>query len=394
MEVLQGKVDCRPEETGYDSSRLEVLHAHLQKLMDKEIIFGAEYTISHKGKIIANASMGQGSSVENKPMQPDTVFSIASITKPITTVAIMQLVEAGYFRLDSHVSEILPQFAEPPFNNIQIHHLLTHTSGICPDGACFPDVAPKEAWDLIDDAYELWKVKGEGEFDWVKAGISGGLREKLGTRWQYSSFGFIILGEIITKVSGQFANDYIMDKIIKPLGMTDTAFIPSVDMAKRAFAKNERHKQKLDDIIAGKPRENTGSVWEKMPSTGGGLMSTTNDLIRFAQMMLGNGRLGDVRILGRKSVEKMTTKQLHNIPDYCWGANEPDRGYGYGFDMRQGHAHTYSPGTYMHEGWGTCSIDIDPVEELAVAWFVPFDKVDWVPEPLYNVQNIIWSGLK
>ena len=391
MEVIRGKVDCMPEETGYDSSRLEVLHKHLQKLMDEEIIFGAEYTISHKGKIIANNSMGRRSGLTQDKMLPDTTFGIASITKPITTVAIMQLVEEGLIRLDTDVSAILPQFSEPPFDKIKVHHLLTHTAGISPDSGCFPDVVPKSAWQLIEEAYQIWD--GKGEFDWVKAGISGGLRGEIGTRWQYSSFGFVLVGEIISKVTGQFANDYIMDKIIIPLGMTDTAFNPSVDMAKRAFVKDERDKKYFDDVIAGLPDEDAGTIWEKIPSTGGGLMSTTNDLMKFAHMMLGNGRLGDVRILGRKSVERMTTRQLHNVPDFCWGANDLDRGYGLGFDMREGYAHSYSKGTYMHEGWGTCSIDIDPKEQLAVAWFTPFDKVEWVAEPLYNVQNIIWSGL-
>lgn len=391
MEVIFGKADCVPEETGFDSSRLDVLHRHFEKLIDKEIIYGAEYTISHKGKIIANASMGRGSSMEEKKMLPDTVFKIASITKPIATVALLQLVEEGLIRLDTDVSEILPQFKQPPFNKIKIHHILTHTSGICPDSGCFPEVAPKHGWDLFDDAYDLWDKKGD--FDWITPLISGGLRGEVGTRWQYSSIGFIILGEIITRVSGQFANDYIMDHIIRPLGMIDTAFEPTVDMAKRAFVTGERHKKKLDKIINGQKSGNEGTVFEKIPSTGGGLYSTTNDLMHFAHMMLGNGRLGDVRILGRKCIEKMTSYQLHNVPDYCWGANEPDRGYGLGFDMRRGHAHTYSYGTYMHEGSGTCSLDIDPVEQLAVAWYVPFNKVDWVAEPLYNAQNIIWSGL-
>lgn len=391
MDVITGKVDCAPEEVGYDSSRLRVLHAHLQKLIEQEVIYGAEYTISLKGKIIANASMGMGSSLSETPMLPDTVFRIASITKPIVSVAIMQLVEEGRFRLDSKVSEILPQFANPPFDQIEIQHLLTHTSGISPDYGCFPDIAPKCAWELIEDAYKLWD--GKGEFDWVQAGISGGLRGELGTLWQYSTFGFVILGEVISKVSGQFAHDYIMQNIIQPLGMSDTAFTPTVDMAKRAYIRNENHKRRLEDIIAGKPDEDAGTVWEKIPETGGGMWSTTNDLMRFANMMLRNGRLDDVRILGRKSVEKMTTQSLHHIPDYCWGAKEPNRRYGLGVDMRYGPAHTYSLGTYMHEGAGTCSIDIDPVEDMAVAWFVPWNKGEWCPEPLYNVQNIIWSGL-
>ncbi len=393
MEVLQGKVDCRPEETGYDSSRLEALNAHFQKLIDKEIIFGAQYTISHKGKIIANASLGRGSKIEQVPMQPDTVFPIASITKTFTAVAIMQLIEEGHFRLNTYVAEILPQFAEPPFNGITVWHLLTHTSGLYPDGGCFPEVAPKCSWELIEEAAKMWN--GEGEFDWLKAGISGGLRRPVGSEWQYNSFGFVILGEIITKVSGLFANDYIVEKIIKPLAMKDSGFKPTVDMAKRAFIRNEREKQILADYIAGKSieDEDAGSFWEKVPSTGGGLRSTTSDLIRFANMTLNGGCLDDARILGRKTIELMTTQQLKNVPDYCWGSNEPDRKYGVGFDMREGLAYTYSKGTYMHEGAGACSMDIDPKEQLAAAWFVPWNKGEWCPDPLYNVQNIIWSGI-
>ncbi len=393
MKVLQGKIDCRPEETGYDSSRLDALHAHFQKLIDKEIIFGAQYTISHKGKIIANASIGRGSAVDDVPMQPDTVFPIASITKTFTAVAIMRLLEEGRFRLDTCVGDILPPFAEAPFKEITIWHLLTHTSGLYPDGGCFPDAAPKSSWALIDEGYNNYK--GEGEFDWVKAGISGGLRRPVGSEWMYNSFGFALLGEIITRVSGVFAHDYIMENIVKPLAMKDTGFVPTVEMAKRFYPFDERMKEAIKNYISSGqlPNEGAGTVWEKIPETGGGLNATTADLIRFGNMMLNGGSLDGARILGRKMVEVMTTQQLKNVPDYCWGSNEPDRKYGIGFDMREGYAHTYSKGTYMHEGSGACSMDIDPKEQLVAAWFVPWDKGEWCPDPLYNVQNIIWSGL-
>lgn len=393
MEVLQGRVDCLPEETGYDSSRIEALHAHFQRLIDKEIILGAVYTISHKGKIIANGSLGRGSGVTQNKMQPDTVFPIASITKTITTVALMQLIEDGYLRLDSKVAEVLPQFAESPFDGITLLHLLTHTSGLYPDGGCFNENALKSPWTLMDEAYKLWD--GSGEFDWIKAGISGGLRRPVGSEWMYNSFGFVLLGEVISKVSGQYANDYIMKKVIEPLAMKDTNFNMTPDMAKRLFVRNEHEQSIVEALIAGKSadKKREETFWDKLPDTGGGLCSTTNDLIRFANMMLGNGRLGDVRILGRKIVEKMTTQQLHGVADYCWGANEPNRGYGIGFDMRKSAAFTYTDGTYMHEGAGASSIDIDPAEQLAAAWFVPWDKGEWCPDPLYNVQNIIWSGI-
>ena len=100
--------------------------------------------------------------------------------------------------------------------------------------------------------------------------------------------------------------------------------------SKNREIRNEREKQILADYIAGKPlpNEDAGSFWEKVPSTGGGLRSTTSDLIRFANMTLNGGCLDNARILGRKTIEVMTTQQLKNVPDYCWGSNEPDRKYG------------------------------------------------------------------
>jgi CubicO group peptidase (beta-lactamase class C family) len=394
MNVIQGKIECQPQETGYDASRLDVLNRHLQRLIDTGMISGAVYSISHKGKIIADASMGAGSRVSDEKMMPDTIWPIASITKTFTAVAIMQLVEDGFIRLNNKVGDILPQFSKPPFDTITIMHLLTHTSGLYPDLSCFPESAPKSAWELIEIAEKLWDKTGE--FDWISVGISPGLRVPVGTQWQYCSFGFAILGEIITKVSGLFAHDYIVERIIRPLNMNDTIFVITPGMANRCFINNEEHKQIINNVLSGKSdgNEDKGSIWENIPNTGGGLYSTTTDLIRFANAMLYGGRLGDVRILGRKAVEKMTTNQLNNIPDKCWGASEPDRHYGVGFDMRETDAFTFSKGTYLHEGFGASSMYIDPKEELAAAWFVPFANIEtWFPDPLYNVQNIIWSGL-
>ncbi len=394
MNIIQGKIECRPQETGYDASRLDVLNRHLQRLIDNGMISGAVYTISHKGKIIANASMGAGSRISDKKMMPDTIWPIASITKTFTAVAIMQLVEDGYIRLDNKVGDILPQFSKPPFDTITIMHLLTHTSGLYPDHSCFPDSAPKSAWELIETAEKLWDKTGE--FDWISAGISPGLRAPVGTQWLYCSFGFAILGEIITKVSGQFAHDYIVERIIRPLNMNDTGFLITPDKAERCFINDEDHNQMINYVLSGKSdgNEDKGSIWEKIPNTGGGLYSTTTDLIRFANAMLYGGRLEDARILGRKAVEKMTTNQLSNIPDICWDHNEHDRHYGVGFDMRESDAFTYSKGTYLHEGFGASAMYIDPKEELAAVWFVPFANIEsWFPDPLYNVQNIIWSGL-
>lgn len=394
MNVILGKTECRPEETGFDSSRLEVLHRHLQRIIDQKIICGAAYCISHKGKIIASASMGAKSKLDaSDTMQPDTLFETASITKLFTSVAIMQLVEDGYVRLDTPVGEILDAFKEEPFAKITLWHLLTHTSGIYPDPGCFPEWGRINHWDFLWKYGEHLTPEEIKTFDWVKIAIAAGLRKPIGSEWQYSSLGFAILGEVIRKVSSEDPEKYIMEHIIKPLNMKDTCYQLTPELAKRSMIYSERDRRELQEIIEGKGAPIDESVWSRVPCTGWGLYSTVHDLSRFGNAILYNGRFDGARILGRKSVEKMTTVQLHNVPDHCWGANVADRLYGIGFDMRQGPAYSYSEGTVMHEGAGTCSLDVDPKEELVVAWNVPFAGDDWSGLPLYNVQNIIWSGL-
>lgn len=396
MNVIQGKIDCKPIDTGYDESRIEMLNKRFGEMIDKKIIHGASYCISHKGKVIAHGALGRNNGMGiDAPMSPDTVFGIASITKTFTATAIMQLIEDGYIRLNTYVGEILPQFAQKPFDGITLWHLLTHTSGIYPDGGCFPESAPKDAWELIEAAAEKWD--GKSDFDWISAGISGGLRRPTGTEWQYASFGFAVLGEVVSKVSGMNVHDYIEEKIIRPLKMQDSGFYFTPETAARAFYGRAEHKDYLDKVASGEinGRDGEGSVWDIVPNTGGGIHSTVYDLIRYGNAYINGGRLDGARILGRKSVEKMSTVQLNGIPDHCWGADEPNRLYGIGFDIRHGQSFSYSDRTIMHEGAGASSLDIDLDEQLAAAWFVPFDEGanGWSAEPLYNVQNIIWSGL-
>lgn len=396
MMYTQGKTDCSPEQAGYDESRIEVLNNHLQGLINDGEIQCASYCVSRGGKVFMHGAVGPLSykKEDQTPLTPEAVHYIASITKTFTAVAIMKLVEDGYTRLDVPVGEILPQFNTPPFNKINLFHLLTHTSGMHPDGGCFENKYEISSWGLIDLAYKLHK-KEDGEFDWIAASLANGVRKEPGVEWMYCSFGFSILGAIIEKLTGIFAHNYIEDYIVKPLGMENSGFKMTADKAKRSILNDEHRERWLNSIITGKEEKDEGDeIWEKIPSTGGGMHSTPYDLIRYGNMMLNGGSFDGVRILGRKAVEKMTAKAIHNIPNYTWGGNEPERGYGVGFDRRFGPAFTFSEGTYMHEGAGACSLYIDPKEELVAAWIVPFAKEGWFPRALFNVQNIIWSGLK
>ena len=396
MTVITDPTDCSPEETGFDSSRIDKLNERLESMINRRVIHGAAYCISHKGKIIAHAALGRANGVgKDGQMMPQTVFDIASLTKVFTATAIMQLCEDGVLNLNDPVSSVLPQFAEKPFSDIRIIHLLTHTSGLYPDGGCFPESAPMTSWALIDSGYKLCDNKEQ--FDWIAAGISAGLRRPVGSEWQYCSFGFALLGEIVSRVSGVNAHEFITKRITEPLGMKDTGFFHTKETAAKAFYFSKEGKEYLSQIASGERNalDGSGTFWDGIPKTAGGLFSTVGDLARFGDAFAFGGRLDGVRLLGRKSVEKISKVQLHNVPDYCWNANEPDRLYGVGFDIRRTPAFNYSDRTIMHEGAGASSLDIDLDEQLTAAWFVPFDEGagGWSSEPLYNVQNIIWSGL-
>jgi CubicO group peptidase (beta-lactamase class C family) len=396
MCYTQGKTDCSPAEIGYDESRIETVNRHLQRLIEDGEIQCASYCVSRRGKVFMHGAVGKKSYKEDDtaPLTPDCINYIASITKVFTAVAIMKLVEDGVTRLDVPVGEILPQFNTPPYSGITLFQLLTHTSGIHADGGCFENKYQSNYWTHIKMAYEHHKPE-DGEFDWIAAAlgtIGSGFRVKPDTEWAYCSFGFVILGAVIEKLSGKQAQKYIEDNIIKPLKLTDTGFDITLDMAKRFIINplNDDILKRIDNALNGKAELHP--LWDSIPQTGSGLNSTPYDLVRFGNMMLLGGTLDGVRILGRKAVEKMTTI-ASALPNYCWGANEKERYYGVGFDMRNGPGFTFSQGTFMHEGSGACSLYIDPKEELVAAWIVPFAKEGWFSRALFNVHNIIWSGL-
>jgi CubicO group peptidase (beta-lactamase class C family) len=375
-----------PGDVGYNGERLNILNNHFGKMIDANELQGASYCLARDGKVFATASIGKISYKENddRPMQPDTIHGIASITKLVCAVAIFKLVEDGKIRLDQTVGEFIDEFKAPPFDKINIAHLLTHTSGMVPDGGCYENKYFKSPWYFIEN------MKGN---NWIEAALSAGMRKVPGEEWAYCSFGYVILGEIITRVSGVFVHDYIVDNITKPCEMKDTGFNPSVEVAKRFAVRNEQMEKVVNSVLEGEKPDY--DVWDKIPSTGGGIYSTAEDLCKFGTMLLHNGTYNGKRILSRKSVEKMTTLYTKpEVKDYCWNAGGISREYGLGPDMRNNLASFYSKGTFFHEGAGSCCLMVDPIEKLVAAWFVPYTNDQWFAHGLYNVSTIIWSGLE
>ena len=402
--ITKAKCPFTPADVDYDESRLDELNAHFQRLMKKGWIQSANYTLSRNSKVFANTAIGKQSFEESdkRELKPDVIRGIASITKIFTATAMFKLFEDGYIRPNQPVCEIMPEFGKAPFNGITIAHLLTHTSGLYPDGGCFP-YEYVEPWTFVDETKE-------GE-NWVENSLKSGMYNKPGKEWAYCSFGFVLLGEIISRVSTMRAEAFIRKVILDPCGMSSSFFsyefkaglIPddvSQNVAARLYIQDDEDKQYLSRLAGyhfGKPVERKDfRVWDLVPTTGGGLMSCTEDLNRFGRMLINNGYTDDgKRVIGRKAIDRMTENYTTlDILDNCWGAGGVYRMYALGPDTRRTADSHFSKGSFFHEGAGACSLLMDPQEKMVASWFVPWADGGWHAEALYNASAVMWSGLK
>jgi len=320
---------------------------------------------------------------DERQFKPDTIFRIYSITKLFTAVSILKLVEDGKIRLDQPVGEILDEFNTPPYNMINIVHLLTHTSGIHHDEGAHDNIYHECFWNLLDN-----------EDTWITDILKQGLGNTPGKEWSYSTLGYSILGEIITRVSGMFCHDYIQKNIVEPCEMIDTSFEMYPELVDRYNYCTDWQGKRVNRL-----RENPDACKRKssVPITGNGMISTSRDVMKFGIMLLNNGTYNGKRILGRKAIEAM--RRVHTsdeVVDYCWGAKGVHRDYGLGPDifMASNNSQIITPNVIGHEGYGACSLCIDFEEKFVAVWASQFYEGDWYPQALRNVASIMWSGLE
>lgn len=381
----------RPEDVAYDGQRLDVLERHFEKLHNQGMLQGAAYCLSKDDKVFALGAMGSQEMDSDKPMPVNAVFQIASITKLFTAVAIMKLVEDGYFRLDEPVSVLLEEFKEPPFDKITFAHLLTHTSGLQADDGCFPNVYFLSPWECVERGFMA------GDKGWVKNSLRSGMRREAGTEWAYSSFGFVLLGEAVSRAVGYSVEKFIKEEILVPCEMNDSGF--KYDFNKELLPRfsygNDEH-CRLKKRLAGETQlTEIDEMWNLVPGTGGGLISTVEDLSKFGNMMIAGGYYHGKRVIGRKAIEKMTSRHTgSDIREYCWNNGGVERAYGLGPDLRNNLSTIYSAKNFHHEGWGSSCLMMDPTENFVAAWYVPYKEAIWHAEGLYNASSIMWSGIK
>jgi CubicO group peptidase (beta-lactamase class C family) len=369
IQIHPGQTEVTPAEAGFRPKRIDCLDAHFIELIRQQKLQCAGYLLARNGRVFAHKSMGNLCGFQNRgDLMPDSIRRIASITKMFTAVAVMKLVEDGKIHLEQPVSSILDEFNTAMHNRITIFHLLTHTSGICPDPGYFQEAYQRQWWMNRDE-------------NWIKAILSGPLCSEPGETWNYSSSCFGILGEIISRSSGMTYENYILKNIVEPMEMDSTFFDVPESLLNRVCMVEHLEEERLKS----QDGEKNSSL-----SAGGGLYSTLYDLYKLGQMLLDLGLYKDIHILSRKSVEAMIRPQVSGIPAFHWG--EKFNNYKYGLGINIYISELLTPGTYNHEGRGRCALYIDPVEKLVAVYFVP-SAVKWEPISIICTRGIIWSGL-
>jgi CubicO group peptidase (beta-lactamase class C family) len=379
------KVTCDPDEVGFDAGRLSRLDARLAPFVDDGRLPGWLVLVSRRGEIAHLSTYGSRDLATGAPVQADTLFRIYSMSKPVTSVAAMMLYEEGAFELTDPISRFLPAFADPrvydrgtadaPITRpatepIRVWHLLTHTSGLAYG---FQHVG------VVDEMY-----RAAGFDRTMPRGLDlAGATDRLaglpllfepGTQWNYSH-ATDVLGRLVEVVSGQPLDAFLTDRILGPLGMTDTGFFAAPDAADRMaslyFAGPNGRATPLDmgDTAFRRPRVLSG---------GGGLISSAGDYHRFCQFLLRGGELDGVRLLSPRTVAYMTRNHLPGGVDLeAFGrpvfaeVSYAGIGFGLGFAVVQDAARTKSltsEGEYNWGGAASTAFWVDPAEELTVVF--------------------------
>jgi CubicO group peptidase (beta-lactamase class C family) len=395
---------------GFDPARLARIGRHFAAYVDDGRLPGWQVQVSRRGEIAYRENYGWRD-VENRlPVEDDTVFRIYSMTKAITSVAVMMLYEEGRFELTDPVSKYLPAFAQmqvitggtalkptlrPAAAPMRIVHLLNHTSGLTYG---FHHIHVQD--EMYRNAGYEWGVPAGHTLaqcvdDWARLP----LRFDPGTRWNYS-VATDVLGRLVEVVSGQSLDRFFEERILRPLGMKDTAFRLHGGLGERLaalYVPGEKGRAtRFDDM--GKAAH--GKV--TFLSGGGGLLSTTADYHRFTQMLLRGGELDGVRLLGSRTVRHMTANSLpggqdlqqFGIPLFAEVAFD-GQGFGLGFSVLQDPMASGTLGSRGEYAWGgaaSTAFWVDPVEQITCIFMTQL-----LPSSTYPIRTqlrqLVYSAL-
>ena len=408
-------MDAQSQWTGLDASRLERITDHINRnYIEPQKIAGCQIAVARHGHTAYSRTFGSMDLERGKAMADDTIFRIYSMTKPITSVALMTLYEKGYFQLNDPVSRYVPSWknhrvwvsgegddmvTEKPNRPVSFRDVLCHTAGLTYGGG-LPGVGVQHP---IDHVYRNLKIRSAGSQDTMiefmdKLGQVP-LRYHPGEQWMYS-LATDVCGALVEIISGKPFAQYLQDEIFGPLGMVDTSFFVAPEKVGRFAANYQRGPNKTLKLIDD-PATSSFISDPGFKSGGGGLTGTTADYLRFCEMLRRGGELDGVRILGPRTLEMMHMNHLKDGKDltqlalgtFSETANE-GVGFGLGFASTIGIVETGSLGVgdYYWGGAASTIFLVDPKEDLTMVFMTQL-----MPSGTFNfrgqLKSLIYSAI-
>jgi CubicO group peptidase (beta-lactamase class C family) len=386
------KTISSPESVGVSERGMAALDAHIQGYIDAGKLPGALVLVARKGEVAHFSAMGMADVERGVPVSPDTIFRIYSMTKPLTSIALMQLHERGLVQLNDPVHKYIPAWEGqqvyvsgeyPDFQTreadraMTVRDLLSHQSGLT-YGAF--DTSP------LDSAYAARApLSPRGTLDDMVGKLADlPLKFSPGTRWNYS-VSTDVCGYLVQVISGQRLDDYFAEHITGPLGMVDTAFQVAPENVAR-FAANYSPSDDGGLKLVDDPQASRYCGPQTFLSGGGGLTSTASDYWRFAQALAGGGELDGVRIIGRKTNHLADGGDLSSVAYGAWSETAYDGvGFGLGFSVTLDPAKSQvagSPGEFSWGGAASTAFFVDPAEELVFVFMTQL-----MPSSTYNIRR-------
>jgi CubicO group peptidase (beta-lactamase class C family) len=353
----------QPVRADVDASKLGQVKAKMQVFVDQKDVAGVVAVIGRRSGILSHEAVGSLNLAKGQPMPKDALFRIASMTKPITALGIMMLVDEGKLSVEDPVEKHLPEFRgqmvisgkekdaiqlKKPSRPITIRDLLTHTSGLTTQ--------------MPPGLGDLYRLRNRTLTEAVLIFSQRPLEFEPGSRWAYCNPGIDTLGRIIEVASGMTYEDFLHKRLFAPLGMKDSTFYPAAPQRDRLAGLYEK---KGDQLVAASNPIILQSPEARYPIPAGGLWSTGADLARLYQMMLGKGTVGNSRFLSEKSIHEMTRVQTNDLQS----GFTPGMGFGFGWAVvrkPQGVTGMLSASAYGHGGAFGTQGWIDPEKDMYV----------------------------
>ena len=332
-----------PGDAGLSAEKIQRIEAIVQEGLEQKKMPGCVVLVGRKDKIMLLRAYGNKRlEPAPEPMTTDTVFDLASLTKPIATAtSVMILVDQKKLQLDEPVAAYLPEFAAASKEKVTVRQLLIHTSGLIPDNSL--------------------KDYGEGAEKAIARVLALKPQSPPGERFAYSDMNYVVLGELVNKLSGQRVYECAREHIFQPLGMQETTYLPGEDLKKRAAPTEKRDGKWMQGEVHDPRAFKLGGI-----AGHAGLFSTAEDLAIYASMMLGRGERGGKRILSGDAWTRMTTP--NKVPARRNNGTDHEGLRGLGWDMQSGYSinrgESFSSAAFGHGGFTGTAIWIDPERDL------------------------------